>query len=219
MLAQFSPKSVLFDLDGTLVDTAPDLGNAMNHALSAFGRDTVTLSQVRHMVGHGALAMLKKGCEATGGLPGDDEMKAMHLAFLDHYGANICVESRPYEGCVELLEILDDKGIAMGVCTNKPVDMAKLLIEALGLTHHFRAILGGDSLPIKKPDGGHVLGTLKAMGCSSEGALFIGDSDTDYKAARAAGLPIILLSHGYTQVPVTEMGADAVADHFHELKI
>jgi phosphoglycolate phosphatase len=211
-----TPPSIVFDLDGTLVDTAPDLAAAMNHVLAHFGRAPVDPEAVRHMVGHGARRTIERGLALTGG--GDEAMLDAGVpVFLEFYGANVCVGSRPWEGVEASLTALADAGARIAICTNKPERLAVDLIDALGWGDLFDAILGGDSLPVRKPDPAHVLETLARMGGDPARAAFVGDSRPDVEASRAAGVPVVLTSFGYSDVPPDTLGADAMIDHFDAL--
>jgi phosphoglycolate phosphatase len=210
------PATIVFDLDGTLVDTAPDLAAAMNAVLHHFGRPAVDAEAVRHMVGHGARRMIELGLVMTGG--GDGAMvEAGVPVFLDSYARNICVESRPWDGVEAALTALAGEGHSIALCTNKPKALTLSLLEALGWSQTFAAVLGGDSLPVRKPDPRHVIETIELAGGSVERAIFVGDSVVDVGAARAAGLPVVLTSFGYTDVPARDLSPDAVIDHFDAL--
>lgn len=211
-----TPPTIVFDLDGTLVDTAPDLAAAMNHVLAHFGRPAVDPEAVRHMVGHGARRTIERGLALTGG--GDEAMVDIGVpVFLEFYGANICVGSRPWSGVEDALAVLAGEGHRLAICTNKPERLAGDLVEALGWGGLFGAVLGGDSLPVRKPDPAHVLETLARIGGDPALAAFVGDSRPDVEAARAAGLPVVITSFGYSDVPPETLGADAMIDHFDAL--
>lgn len=211
------PAHVVFDLDGTLVDTAPDLAGALNHTLNHAGRPPVSVDEVRHMVGLGAARLIERGMEATGGLPDAEGRAALLQVFLDHYGRNLSVESRPFPNAVATLEALAAAGVGLAVCTNKPEAMARRLLADLELDRLLPVILGGDTLPVKKPDAAHLLTTLTRMGGSPASAVMVGDSETDLAAARNAGVPVVLVSFGYTVIPAADLGADAVIDDFADL--
>ena len=210
------PLLVVFDLDGTLVDTAPDLCAALNHALGVLGRPGIDAATVRHLVGHGARALIERGLAETGG--GDEASIARALpAFLDYYADHIADGSRPFDGTEAALDALAAAGVVAAICTNKPVALAVQLVDALGWSGRFAAVLGGDSLPVKKPDGAHVLATVAAAGGDASGAIFVGDTAVDVAAARAAGLPVVVVSFGFAAVTAGTLGADAVIDHFDAL--
>ena len=206
---------IAFDLDGTLVDTAPDLAGAMNAVLAHFGRPHVDPAQVRDMVGHGARRTIEKGLALTGG--GDEAMLDEGVPiFLDHYRAHICDASRPWEGTDEVLDALHGDAV-LAICTNKPVALAEKLIGALGWSRRFAAILGADSLDVKKPDPRHLTETVARAGGDAGRSVYVGDSSADSGAARAAGIPFILCRFGYLDLPPAELRADAEIDAWHEL--
>ncbi|WP_439546213.1 phosphoglycolate phosphatase [Sandarakinorhabdus sp.] len=210
------PRTILFDLDGTLVDTAPDLAAAMNHVLSSLGRPPLPIDDVRHLVGHGARALISRGLAATGPAPPELVESGVPL-FLEYYAAHIADASRPFDGVEAALDALAAAGCRLAICTNKPVALATALIDALGWRARFAAIVGFDSVPKPKPDAGHVHATLAACGGDVASAVFVGDSATDVGAARNAGLPIILVSFGFSDTPARDLGADAVIDHYDAL--
>ncbi len=209
--------AVLFDLDGTLIETAPDLCSALNHTLGQAGRDGVQLDQVRHMIGDGARTMLRLGLEATGQEPSDEEIEKWFHVLLDYYWDHVADESFVFPGALVALETMAAAGLKLAVCTNKPVAMSNRLFEKLAIDHHFGAVLGGDSLAVRKPDAGHILGTLDAIGVAPDRAVMIGDSANDLNAARNAGNPVGLVTYGDTTVPVQELDANALIDHFDQL--
>ena len=210
------PRSILFDLDGTLVDTAPDLAAAMNHVLAAHGRPPLPVDAVRDLVGHGARSLIARGLAVTGDAAPQLVEPSMPL-FLHHYAANIAAASRPFDGVEAALDALASAGCVLAICTNKPTHLAQALIDALGWQHRFAAIIGATSVPQPKPDAGHVIATLAAAGGEVGHAAFVGDSATDVGAARNAGLPVVLVSFGYSDRPVHELGGDVVIDHYAAL--
>jgi phosphoglycolate phosphatase len=193
--------AVIFDLDGTLIDTAADLAASMNHVLEHAGRAPVPAERTRHLVGHGARAMLDKGFRENGGeAPADLDP---HLAlFLDHYLAHIADQSRPFPGAIEALDALEADGAAIAVCTNKREAWARALFDALGMSHRFAAVIGADTVGVAKPDPRPVLAAL--AGAGRENGVFIGDSDTDIRAAKAAGMPCIAALFGYGPLELSE---------------
>lgn len=209
--------AVLFDLDGTLIETAPDLCNALNYTLAKAGRNRVELEKVRHMIGDGARVMLRLGLEATGQSPNDEEIEEWFGVLLDYYWDHVADESYDFPGVREVLSHLRGSGLKIAVCTNKPVQLSNRLFEQLGMSSYFDAVLGGDSLPVRKPHAAHIHGTLEAIGVASDRAVMVGDSVNDLTAARNAGIPVVLVTFGYTSVPVHDLEADAIINHFNEL--
>ncbi|MCP5433607.1 MAG: phosphoglycolate phosphatase [Alphaproteobacteria bacterium] len=211
------PETVVFDLDGTLVDTAPDLTEALNSVLEAHARARLTPVAVRAMVGHGARALIEHGFAKTGPAARADEIPGLVALFLEHYGAHLTQMSRPFPGAVPLLEALARGGTRVGICTNKPEALSVQLLDELGLRHYFPVVLGADSLPVRKPHPGHLLGTIERLGGRPESTVMIGDSATDVETARAAHVPVIAVAFGYSTVPVEALGADGVVSHFDEI--
>ena len=209
-------RTIVFDLDGTLVDTAPDLCAALNYALAALDRAPVPADMVRHMVGHGARKLLERGLTASGPVT-PALVEAGVGPFMAYYRAHIADGSRPYPGVERALEALAEAGSVVAICTNKPHELAVGLLEALGWQARFAAVLGHDSVPAAKPDAGHVLATLAAAGGVREDAAFVGDSMTDVSAARNAGVPVVAVSFGFSDRPAAELGADLVIDHYDQL--
>lgn len=205
---------VIFDLDGTLADTAPDLTAALNHTLGQIGRAALRADQVRRMVGHGARTLLHRGLAATGEVSNALIDRTLPL-FLEFYAAHIADATRPFGGVDSALAALDAQGVRCAVCTNKPERLARALIAALGWKGRFAAIVGGDTLPKRKPDPAPILETLARAGGGR--AAFVGDSISDTDAARAAGIPCIALTFGYSDRPAQRLGATALIDHFDKL--
>lgn len=212
-----SRKAILFDLDGTLVDTAPDLAAATDYALDRAGRAMIGLQAVRDMVGDGARALLEKGFRASGGMPAPDQFEAAFKDFMVYYGRHLANTSRPFPGVTTSLARLAEQNYALAVCTNKPESLSRILLDQLGLTGFFGAIVGGDSLLVRKPDPGHIRGTLDKLGSDFSWAAMVGDSANDVNAAKAAGLPCVVVSFGYTRIPPAELGGDRLIDHFADL--
>jgi phosphoglycolate phosphatase len=212
-----TPLAIIFDLDGTLVDTAPDLLGALNAVLTLEGHEPVIPADLRHIVGHGARAMFEHALVRTGAPVTPERLKALTEQFLAYYRANIARGSRPFPGVPETLALFSGNGAGLGVCTNKPQDLTELLLDALDLTRHFPAIIGGGRTPYSKPDPRHLLEVVTALKGKRERAVLVGDSHVDVETARAAEIPVIAMSYGYTPVPVHELGADAVVDDFAKL--
>ncbi|MCL4165007.1 UNVERIFIED_CONTAM: hypothetical protein GTU68_065059, partial [Idotea baltica] len=193
----FEGWTIVFDLDGTLVDTAPDLLNALNHVLDKTGHKPVPMDAIHSMIGSGAKAMIRKGLSAQDASLPDEEIAALWHDFIAHYTANMTVGSRPFPGVVETLETLASEGAILAVCTNKLQVLSDKLLDALDLQRHFASVVGADSVPNHKPHGDHILLTINAAGGMPARAIMVGDSQTDKKAARNAGLPFVFVPFGY----------------------
>lgn len=213
----FEGWTILFDLDGTLVDTAPDLLGALNHVLADLGLAPVPLSEVAEMIGHGARAMIETGVRARGAVLSATEMDAAFERFIGYYVDNIAVHSRPFDGAVEALHDLRARGAILTVCTNKRQDLSERLLGELGLTGAFAAIVGADRVSQKKPDAAHPLETIAMAGGDPARALFVGDSRTDERAARNAGLPFVFVTFGYEAETAEAISADVTISHYTQL--
>ncbi len=213
-MADFPFDVVAFDLDGTLADTAPDLTAALNHALVALGRARVPAEAVRHMVGHGARALLRRGLAATGAM--DEALVDRGFPILlDHYEAHIADGSRAYPGVEAALGALAARGVRLAICTNKIERLARRLVDALGWDGRFAAIVGGDTVGVSKPDPAPLRAAIERAGGGR--AAFVGDSISDTGAARAAAIPCVALTFGFSDRPADELGADLLIDHFDAL--
>ena len=211
------PGPIVFDLDGTLIDSAADLTEALNRVLADQGLPAVAEASVRHMVGDGAVKLIERGFAAAG-RPFDDGLPArLRQAFLDHYGACLIQRTRAQPGAAEALAALSAAGRRMAVCTNKPAAMSETILAHLGLAGYFEAVLGGDSLQVRKPDPAPLFAAIERSGGAAPRAVMVGDSHTDVATARAAAVPVVVVSFGYTRTPARALGADAVIDHFDEL--
>lgn len=207
--------AVVFDLDGTLIDSAPDIAAALNRTLAEFGRRAATLDEVRAMVGDGAKGLIRDAFAATGEAA-DDALAAQALQrYLDNYFEADTSPDSLYPGVRETLEGLAAAGVRLGLCTNKSERISRKVIEQVGLAHLFGAMAGGDSLPVKKPDPGHLRHVADALGGGR--VAMVGDNGNDVKAARGCGFPVVALSYGYPRMPVAELGADLVIDRFSDL--
>lgn len=205
---------VAFDLDGTLVDTGPDLTAALNHALVELGRPPVPEASVRVMVGHGARKLLERGLAASGDVSPALIDQGFPL-FLDYYAAHICDHSVPFDGIERTLDRLAGGGVRLAICTNKPEALTLLLLDALGWRGRFAAVVGGDSLPQRKPDPAPLHAAILQAGGGT--AAYVGDSSTDTDTAKAAGIPCVAVTFGFADRPPEELGATALIDHFDEL--
>jgi phosphoglycolate phosphatase len=209
--------ALIFDLDGTLVDTAPDLLAALNVVLMNDGRRPADLADMRHLVGFGARTLIAEALRITGGPAEPQRIEGMRDAFLAYYRSHIADLSRPYPGVEETLTAFEAAGARMGVLTNKPHELSLLLMSKLGLDKYFAAIFGQGRMPYTKPDARIFPDVVREVGGVGAGALMIGDSITDVETARAGGAPVILVSYGYTPEPARTLGADAVVDDFHAI--
>ena len=210
-------KAVVFDLDGTLVDTAPDLMAATNHVLSLLKRRPITMTEVRSFVGRGARILIERGVAATGDAIDEASLTYYHAEFLRHYEGHTADRSEIFPGVVALLTRLADSGIKAGVCTNKPEALSRQLLDALDLSRLVGAIIGPDTIGIGKPDAAPYLETVKRLGVPAKNSILVGDSETDILTARAAKVPVIAVTFGYTPKPVAEYGPDHLISHFDEI--
>jgi phosphoglycolate phosphatase len=217
MLGPLEGVAISFDLDGTLVDTAPDLVRSTNVVMDAAGIARISLASVRGMVGQGARALIIKAAAAGGVTFGEEDLNARIAHFLEIYQAGLTELSLPFDGVDETLGVLSDQGAILSVCTNKPPHLANPVLQAFGLNRHFKAIVGNGQAGVNKPDARHLTYTINACGGDLSRALMVGDSITDVQAARNAGIPVVLVSFGYTIEKASTLGADAIFDHYHEL--
>lgn len=209
--------TVIFDLDGTLIDSAPDLRTALNHLLRTEGRRQLTLEEVVAMIGDGVGKLVERAFAATGAADAA-ALPDLTRRFLALYEPHATDETRAIEGVPETLATLGLLGLKLGVCTNKQERVSLAVLRALGLERHFAAVVGGDSVAgARKPDPAMVFAVLRHLGADPGCAVMVGDSGNDVAAARGAGLPVILRAGGYTTVPAQALGADRVIGAFSEL--
>lgn len=213
-MARFPFDVVAFDLDGTLADTAPDLAGALNHVLTAFGRPSVPPQSVRNLIGHGARALLRRGLAATGEMS-EALVERGYPVFLEYYRAHICDGTAAYDGIEHALDEISSAGAALAICTNKPEALTLQLLGALGWQGRFDAVVGGDTLGLRKPDPAPLLAAIERSGGGR--AAFVGDSIVDADTARAAGVPFVAVSFGFSDRPAAQLGADALIDSYGEL--
>ena len=214
-LVTFSrPEAVIFDIDGTLLDTAPDLCGTLNALLAEHGRPVMPLERLRPMIGDGAAKMVERGFAASGTVP--EDFAALVRRFIEIYQGRIAEETKPFPGAVACLERFRAAGARLGVCTNKTTRLTEELLAALDLAAYFGVVVGGDG-PARKPDPRHILSVAERLGVAPERSLMIGDSINDVAAAKAAGIKVVAVTFGYTTTPALELGADAVIDSFEEL--
>ena len=202
--------TVVFDLDGTLVDSAPDLVATLNIVFARIGLPPVAYDAARNMVGGGARAMIVRGLKAEGRTLDVAEVDRLVSDFIDHYSVHIADRSRPFPGLEATLDALAARGCRFAVCTNKLEWLAVRLLDALALSERFAAICGGDTFGLQKPDPELLRRTIARAGGDADWAVMVGDSITDIATARGAGVPVVAVDYGYSQTPVTELGADRV---------
>jgi phosphoglycolate phosphatase len=216
-LSVLAGATIAFDLDGTLVDTAPDLVKSLNEVLGEQGLAPLGYDKARSMVGRGAKWLIEQGYAATGLPLSPDSSPALVERFVALYRQRIADESRPFPGVVEALEALAHAGAELVVCTNKRTDLSIALLDALELSRHFTAVIGADAAPAAKPDARHLLHAIDQAGGDAAHALMVGDSITDVNAARNAGVPCVVVSFGYTDIAPADLGGHALIDHYDEL--
>jgi phosphoglycolate phosphatase len=208
---------LVFDLDGTLVDSAPDLLATLDAVLVQHGYPPLADRNTRTGIGHGARYLIEYGLQQHGIVVDTPELDRMHGDFLAYYEANICVESRLYPGTLPLLDRFIAAGWGLAVCTNKLEGLSRQVLAALEVEDRFVAICGGDTFANRKPHPGHLLNTIKAARAKRKQAVMVGDSRTDLDTARAADVPFVGMSYGYTPVPMAELAPDILLDSFDEM--
>lgn len=211
------PPIVVFDLDGTLAETAPDIMRTLNIILEQEDLPPLPLERARELVGAGARALIERGFRVSGRPLDEETLERLFLDFLRIYAEAVAPNSYLYEGVIEAMAALIEDGYALAVCTNKPILHTRLILEHFGISGHFAAIAGRDSFAFHKPDPRHLTLTIEAAGGDPQRAVMIGDSRTDIATARAAGIPAICVPFGYTDVPIEDLSPDRVIQHFDEL--
>lgn len=209
--------TVVFDLDGTLVDTAPDLVRVLNVVLEREGLAPAAYAAARLMVGHGARVMIERAAAAQGVRWPEEELARLTTDFVEIYAQDIARDSRPFPGVEAALDGLRAEGATLSVCTNKRTALSEKLLRALGLRDRFAAVIGADSVPDRKPAAGHYIAAVGAAGGELRRSVMVGDSGTDSRAAQAAGAPVILVRFGYCEEDVDALGADVLISEFMEL--
>ena len=208
------PTVIAFDLDGTLVDTAPDLLNTLDIVLREAGAQPLPREETRKMIGAGARALVQRGLDAAGLRLPEERTEHLYLRFLDHYAEHIADESRPFPGLLAALDRLAEQGHVLAVCTNKLEWLSRRLLARLEIADRFATVAGGDTFAVHKPDAGHLLGAIAAAGGDPARAVMVGDSITDVATAKNAGVSSIVVPFGYTETPAAELGGDVLIEHF-----
>lgn len=209
--------TIAFDLDGTLVDTAPDLIATLNHILAEDGLVPLPFETGRSLIGHGARRLLEKGFHAQGQAVEEQRLDQLLARFIEHYSQHSADLSRPFPGVVEALTSLKAAGARLCVCTNKLTRLSVPILDSLGLAPFFDSIIGADLAPAPKPDPRHLVLAVETAGGQIDRAIMVGDASPDAGTARAAGAHLILVSFGYTEIPVADLGPDRLIDHYDQL--
>ena len=209
--------TIVFDLDGTLVDTAPDLIDALNHVLDREGLPAVPLHAARNLIGAGARKLIERGLEVDGRSASVSDIDRMTADFIAYYADHIADTSRPFEGLEGALDDLVARGHRLAVCTNKLEWLSKRLLDRLGLSARFAAICGADTFGVAKPDPAILRQTVARAAGALSSTIMVGDAGTDIGVARRAGVPVIGVSFGYTEVPIAELNPDLLIHHMSEL--
>ena len=208
---------VIFDLDGTLIDTAPDLIDSLNHTIAAAELSPVTFADLTHLVGQGVRVMIRRAFELRQAPLDPVTEESLIERFFDHYASHMPGKSRLYPGALECLDRLAAAGMNLAICTNKPQELALPLLQKLGLAARFAAITGGNTFAVRKPDARHIVGTIEMAGADPAFSLMVGDSVNDILAARNAGIPSIAVTFGYSDVLVETLGSSRVIEDYQEL--
>lgn len=216
-MLKLSPPTIVFDLDGTLAETAPDIIGTLNVVLAQEGLAPLAVSKARDLVGAGARALIERGFKLYERPLSPERLEELFQTFLEVYAGRVADESHLYDGVLAALERLGETGHKLAVCTNKPERHSLLILDAFGITERFAAIAGRDTYAYFKPDARHLTMTIQAAGGDVTRAIMIGDSRTDILTARHAGLPVICVPFGYTDVPIETLEPDVVIQHFDEL--
>jgi phosphoglycolate phosphatase len=209
--------AILFDFDGTLIDSAPEIGAGLNGLLAERGRPPVTDAQIRQFIGDGAARLVERGFAASGDPLPDDALAPAVARYLEIYAAVPADPGCIYPGVLDGLRALAAAGHRLALCTNKPEGISRSLLPALGMDGLFVAVVGGDTLPRRKPHADPLLHALGVMDLPAGRAVMVGDNANDVGAARAAGMPVVAVSYGYPRMAPERLGADALIDRFHDL--
>jgi len=210
---------IVFDLDGTLVETAPDLLESLNHCLRHLNLDVVDPAEIRRYVGFGGRIMIERACVAHGHPLKQDELETVYQIFLEHYEGNMPGKSEPFPGVLDAIKAFHEAGYKTAVCTNKLEGLSRRLLEGLGIDHLFSAICGADTFAQRKPHPSHLFGTIEMAGGDPDRCVMVGDSRTDIDTAKNAGIPVVAVDFGYTDQPVHMYEPSKVISHFDELTV
>lgn len=210
---------LVFDLDGTFADTAPDLLDSLNHCLQMTGLPPADPRMLMRYVGHGGRTMIERAMQARGKTITATELETLMAAFIAHYENGMPGKTQPFAGAIKVLDQFQAAGWILAICTNKYEGMSKRLLEGMGVDHRFEAICGQDTFAHKKPDPRHLMETIELAGGDPERAIMVGDSITDIDTAKAAGIPVIAVSFGYSDRPVAELEPSVVIDDFSQLNL
>ncbi|MEN2494981.1 MAG: Phosphoglycolate phosphatase [Hyphomicrobiaceae bacterium hypho_1] len=210
--------TIVFDLDGTLLDTAPDLIVAVNHVLKSVGGETLASQEMKSLISLGGREMIKFGLQKNGISHSDEQLNRLCKQFIDFYSKNLAVLTKPFPGLFKELDRLSSLGYTLTVCTNKLEAIAKRLLLELELLTYFELITGRDTYTVCKPNPNHLLNTISDVGGDPTKSIMIGDSETDVITAQMAGVYIVGVTFGYSSVPVSELGCNAIISHYDQLK-
>ncbi len=209
---------IIFDLDGTLAHTAPDLLGTLNRITKPYELSQMGMNEFGQIIGHGAKAMISRAFELNNKALDDETLETLFKSFLEDYSANIANETKLFDGILGAMDSLKKKGYEFALCTNKTESMARLLLNELQVTDYFQSITGGDTFSFRKPDARHLIETASMAGHSISKAIMIGDSATDINAALNANIPSVAVTFGYSDSPIKELGATEIINHFSELE-
>lgn len=209
---------IIFDLDGTLAHTAPDLLGTLNRITKSYDLKAINMEQFGQIIGHGAKAMITRSFELNNKELNEETLEKLFQDFLKDYSANIANETVLFENVLDTMDALADKGFSFALCTNKTERMARILLEELGVTERFKSITGGDTFEFKKPDARHLSETARLAGHDVSKAIMIGDSAADIDAANNAEIPSVAVTFGYTDTPVEQLGATKIISNYNELE-
>ena len=214
---ELADATIVFDLDGTLVDTAPDIIRALNETMDLEGLPRVKPDTVRNLIGHGARVLLERASALHGVTFSSTRLDQLTNEFVAFYAADIARESRPFDGVLEAMDTLSDLGAKLAVCTNKRTALSMQLLDALSMTERFSAIVGADAVAERKPHPDHYRAAVTRAGGVVRRSVMVGDGAADVGAARGAGAPVCIVSFGYSDIGAERLGADVLLHRFSEL--